>query len=128
MTALLRCDCCTAHVLQDMTTRLWDLRYPAAAFAVLKAHIGAIRSLRFRCCSTASQGWRCCCPLLLLALLRWRVPGLPACLPTPECVPPPAGIDGSCCRPCCCCCSPDGRFLAAAEPADYVTLYDAATG
>ncbi len=25
-------------------------------------------------------------------------------------------------------CSPDGRFLAAAEPADYVTLYDAATG
>ncbi|KAL4459152.1 hypothetical protein ABPG75_014017 [Micractinium tetrahymenae] len=56
---------------QDMTTRLWDLRYPAASFALLKAHIGAIRSLRF---------------------------------------------------------SPDGRFLAAAEPADYVTLYDAAQG
>lgn len=34
---------------QDKTTRLWDLRYPAASFALLKAHIGAIRSLRFRC-------------------------------------------------------------------------------
>lgn len=34
---------------QDMTTRLWDLRYPAASFALLKAHIGAVRSLRFRC-------------------------------------------------------------------------------
>lgn len=56
---------------QDMTCRLWDLRYPAASFALLKAHIGAIRSLRF---------------------------------------------------------SPDGRFLAAAEPADYVTIYDAAAG
>ena len=32
-----------------MTTRLWDLRYPATSFAVLKAHIGAIRALRFRC-------------------------------------------------------------------------------
>ncbi|PRW20425.1 putative WD repeat-containing -like [Chlorella sorokiniana] len=56
---------------QDMTTRLWDLRYPATSFALLKAHIGAVRALRF---------------------------------------------------------SPDGRFLAAAEPADYVTLYDAAAG
>lgn len=56
---------------QDMTTRLWDLRYPAASFALLKAHIGAVRSLRF---------------------------------------------------------SPDGRFLAVAEPADYVTVYDAAEG
>jgi hypothetical protein len=28
----------------------------------------------------------------------------------------------------CSVCSPDGRFLAAAEPADYVTLYDAAAG
>ena len=34
---------------QDMSTRLWDLRYPAASFALLKANIGAIRSLRFRC-------------------------------------------------------------------------------
>lgn len=33
---------------QDMTTRLWDLRYPAASLALLKAHIGAVRSLRFR--------------------------------------------------------------------------------
>ncbi|KAL4427141.1 hypothetical protein ABPG77_001145 [Micractinium sp. CCAP 211/92] len=56
---------------QDMTARLWDLRYPAASFALLKAHIGAVRSLRF---------------------------------------------------------SPDGRFLAVAEPADYVTIYDAAEG
>lgn len=37
------------HLWQDMTTRLWDLRYPATSFAVLKAHIGAIRALRFRC-------------------------------------------------------------------------------
>jgi WD40 repeat protein len=56
---------------QDMTTRLWDIRYPARSFALLKAHIGAVRSLRF---------------------------------------------------------SPCGRFLAAAEPADYVTIYDASQG
>ena len=56
---------------QDMTTRLWDLRMPSRSFALLKAHIGAIRALRF---------------------------------------------------------SPCGRFLAAAEPADYITIYDAAAG
>ena len=54
-----------------MSTRLWDLRWPAASFALLRGQIGAVRSLRF---------------------------------------------------------SADGRFLAAAEPADYVTLYDAAAG
>jgi hypothetical protein len=32
-----------------MTTRVWDLRYPSASLALLRAHIGAIRSLRFRC-------------------------------------------------------------------------------
>ena len=57
--------------LKDMSTRLWDLRWPAASFALLRGQIGAVRSLRF---------------------------------------------------------SADGRFLAAAEPADYVTLYDAAAG
>lgn len=36
-----------------MTTRLWDLRYPGKSFALLKAHIGAIRSLRFRCADRA---------------------------------------------------------------------------
>jgi hypothetical protein len=41
---------------QDMTTRLWDLRYPATSFALLKAHIGAVRALRFRCaCCWASD-------------------------------------------------------------------------
>ncbi|KAI3424072.1 hypothetical protein D9Q98_009435 [Chlorella vulgaris] len=55
---------------QDMTTRLWDIRYPARSFALLQANISAIRSLRF---------------------------------------------------------SSDGAFLAAAEAADYVTLYDAAS-
>ena len=61
-----------------MTTRLWDLRYPATAFAVLKAHIGAIRSLRFRCCSTTSQGcWRsCCCCRRPPACLATRQPQL----------------------------------------------------
>ncbi len=44
------CSVCTSHsLLQDMTTRLWDLRYPSTSFALLKAHIGAIRALRFRC-------------------------------------------------------------------------------
>jgi len=56
---------------QDKTTRLYDLRQPSQSFALLKAHIGAVRSLRF---------------------------------------------------------SPDGAFLAVAEPADYVTLYDMASG
>lgn len=55
---------------QDKTTRLYDLRKPSQSFALLKAHIGAVRSLRF---------------------------------------------------------SPDGAFLAVAEPADYVTLYDVAS-
>lgn len=54
---------------QDLTTRVFDLRAPAAPLAVLRARIGAVRSLRF---------------------------------------------------------SPDGRTLAVAEPADYVTLYDVA--
>lgn len=44
-----RLPCNTTAALQDMTTRLWDLRYPASSFALLKAHIGAIRALRFRC-------------------------------------------------------------------------------
>lgn len=57
---LCRCRChskCASCLLlfpwQDMTTRLWDLRYPAASFALLKAHIGAIRALRFRCAAAA---------------------------------------------------------------------------
>jgi WD40 repeat protein len=54
---------------QDLTTRVYDLRYAKKPMALLKSRIGAVRSLRF---------------------------------------------------------SPDGRFLAAAEPADYVRLYDAA--
>ncbi|KAM3314278.1 hypothetical protein ACQJBY_033240 [Aegilops geniculata] len=56
---------------QDRTCRLWDVRNPSEAFAVLEGRIGAVRGLRF---------------------------------------------------------SPDGRFLAAAEPADFVCVYDAAAG
>ena len=56
---------------QDLTTRVYDLRYTKGPLALLQAHIGAVRSLRF---------------------------------------------------------SPDGRYLAMAEPADYVTLYDVAAG
>lgn len=56
---------------QDLTTRVYDLRMAARPLAVLRARLGAIRSLRF---------------------------------------------------------SPDGRTLAVAEPADYVTLYDIASG
>jgi WD40 repeat protein len=53
---------------QDRTTRLYDLRAPARPLALLRARIGAVRSLRF---------------------------------------------------------SPDGRLLAAAEPADYVAVHAA---
>ncbi|XP_037425430.1 uncharacterized WD repeat-containing protein C2A9.03-like isoform X1 [Triticum dicoccoides] len=56
---------------QDRTCRLWDVRNPSDAFAVLEGRIGAVRGLRF---------------------------------------------------------SPDGRFLAAAEPADFVCVYDVAAG
>ena len=56
---------------QDRTCRLWDVRNPSEAFAVLEGRIGAVRGLRF---------------------------------------------------------SPDGRFLAAAEPADFVCVYDVAAG
>lgn len=56
---------------QDLTTRVYDLRFLRKPLAVLQANIGAVRSLKF---------------------------------------------------------SPDGRFLAMAEPADYVSLYDAASG
>jgi hypothetical protein len=56
---------------QDRTTRVYDLRAPAAPLALLRARLGAVRSLRF---------------------------------------------------------SPDGALLAAAEAADFVTVYDAAGG
>ncbi|KAM3229539.1 hypothetical protein ACQJBY_060403 [Aegilops geniculata] len=56
---------------QDRTCRLWDVRNPSEAFAVLEGRIGAVRGLRF---------------------------------------------------------SPDGRFLAVAEPADFVCVYDVAAG
>ncbi len=54
---------------QDLTTRVYDLRMTSRPLCVLRANIGAVRSLRF---------------------------------------------------------SPDGKTLAVAEPADYVTLYDVA--
>ena len=56
---------------QDLTTKIFDLRMTSRALCTLRAHIGAVRSLRF---------------------------------------------------------SPDGRTLAVAEPADYVTLYDVGSG
>eukprot|EP00850_Spirogloea_muscicola_P002935 SM000011S19113 [mRNA] locus=s11:965777:969204:- [translate_table: standard] len=56
---------------QDMTCRLWDLRFPSAAFASLKGRIGAIRSIRF---------------------------------------------------------TTDGRFMAMAEPADFVHVFDIKQG
>lgn len=52
---------------QDMTCRLWDVRNLSTSFAVLKGHLGAIRSIRF---------------------------------------------------------SSDGQFMAMAEPADFVHVYD----
>ena len=55
---------------QDSTTRIWDVRYMGSSVATLKAHMGAVRSLRF---------------------------------------------------------SPDGSVLAAAEPADFVDLFDVAS-
>ena len=55
---------------QDSTTRIWDVRYLGSSVATLKAHMGAVRSLRF---------------------------------------------------------SPDGSVLAAAEPADFVDLFDVAS-
>ena len=59
-------------VLQDTTTRVWDVRMTGrGSLAVLKGRIGAIRSLRY---------------------------------------------------------SPCGRVLAVAEPADFITLYDASEG
>ena len=57
-------------MLQDSTTRIWDVRYLKSSVATLKAHMGAVRSLRF---------------------------------------------------------SPDGSVLAAAEPADFVDLFDVAS-
>jgi WD40 repeat protein len=54
---------------QDLTTRVYDLRLTSRPLCVLRAHIGAVRSLRF---------------------------------------------------------SNDGKTLAVAEPADYITLYDVA--
>jgi hypothetical protein len=56
---------------QDLTTRVYDVRLLSRPLHVLRAHIGAVRSLRF---------------------------------------------------------SPNGRSLMVAEPADYVTLYDVASG
>lgn len=56
---------------QDLTTRVYDVRLLSRPLHVLKAHIGAVRSLRF---------------------------------------------------------SPNGRTLMVAEPADYITLYDIASG
>jgi WD40 repeat protein len=56
---------------QDRTCRLWDVRNPSEALAVLEGRIGAVRGLKF---------------------------------------------------------SPDGRFLAASEPADFVHVYDVAAG
>lgn len=53
---------------QDLTTRLWDLRKPDTAFAILRGNMGAIRSIRY---------------------------------------------------------SPDGRYLAMAEPADFVQVWAA---
>ena len=41
---------------QDKTTRVWDLRHTARALAVLQAHIGAVRSLRFRCVRCVGGG------------------------------------------------------------------------
>ncbi|XP_011621403.1 uncharacterized WD repeat-containing protein C2A9.03 [Amborella trichopoda] len=56
---------------QDTTCRLWDIRKPSTAFAVLKGRMGAIRALKF---------------------------------------------------------TSDGRFLAMAEPADFVHIFDANSG
>ena len=35
------------HGTQDSTTRLWDVRNTSRSFATLRAHMGAVRSLRF---------------------------------------------------------------------------------
>lgn len=56
---------------QDKTCRVWDIRNLSHSLAVLRGHLGAIRSVRF---------------------------------------------------------SSDGRFMAMAEPADFVHIYDTATG
>ncbi len=57
--------------LQDMCTRVWDLRKPSESSVLLYGRLGAVRSLRY---------------------------------------------------------SPDGRLLAASEPADFVQLYDVTSG
>lgn len=57
--------------LQDMCTRVWDLRKPSESTVTLHGRLGAVRSLRY---------------------------------------------------------SPDGRLLAASEPADFVQLYDVTSG
>ena len=61
----------TGTLLQDTTTRVWDVRQPAKSLAVLRGRMGAVRSLRF---------------------------------------------------------SSDGRFLAMAEPADFVHVFDTQAG
>ena len=33
--------------MQDSTTRLWDVRHTARSLALLRSHMGAVRSLRF---------------------------------------------------------------------------------
>ena len=58
-------------VMQDTTTRIWDIRQPGKSLAVLSGRMGAVRSLRF---------------------------------------------------------SSDGRFLAMAEPADFVHVFDVKAG
>ena len=40
-------ESCSLLGAQDATTRLWDVRHTAKSFATLKAHMGAVRSLRF---------------------------------------------------------------------------------
>ena len=57
--------------LQDMCTRVWDLRKSSESSVLLYGRLGAVRSLRY---------------------------------------------------------SPDGRLLAASEPADFVQLYDVTSG
>lgn len=58
-------------LVQDTTSRVWDIRLPGKSLAVLSGRMGAIRSLRF---------------------------------------------------------SSDGRFLAMAEPADFVHVFDVKAG
>ena len=52
MIALKLADTHHAHLLQDATTRVWDMRMLNRSLCLLRSSVGAVRSLRFSPCGS----------------------------------------------------------------------------